>query len=53
MVTVLPWTKQNTMQRAMRTVLEWPQSYATSKRHTYYDNKEILTTTEAPPWNGQ
>ena len=22
---MLPWTKQNTMQRAMRTVLEWPQ----------------------------
>ena len=27
-VTVLAWTKQNTMQRAMRTVLEWPQSHA-------------------------
>ena len=30
-VTVLAWTKQNTMQRAMLTVLEWPQSHATSK----------------------
>ena len=30
-VTVLAWAKQNTMQRAMRTVLEWPQSHATSK----------------------
>ena len=39
-VTVLAWTKQNTMQRAMRTVLEWPQSHATSKQHTHYDNKE-------------
>ena len=28
---MLAWTKQNTMQRAMRTVLEWPQSHATSK----------------------
>ena len=37
----------------MRTVLEWPQSHATSKHHTYYDNKETWTTTEAPPWNGQ
>ena len=51
-VTVLAWAKQNTMQRAMRTVLEWPQSHATSKHHTHYDNKEIWTTTEAPPWNG-
>ena len=40
-VTVLAWTKQNTMQRAMRTVLEWPQSHATSKHYTYYDNKWI------------
>ena len=30
-VTVLAWTKQNTMQRAMRTVLEWPQSHVTNK----------------------
>ena len=30
-VTVLAWTKQNTVQRAMRTVLEWPQSHATNK----------------------
>ena len=36
---MLPWTKQNTMQRAMRTVLEWPQSHATSKHYTYYDSK--------------
>ena len=28
---MLAWTKQNTMQSAMRTVLEWPQSHATSK----------------------
>ena len=44
---MLAWTKQNIMQRAMRTVLEWPQSHATSKHYTYYDNKKILTTTEA------
>ena len=37
-VTVLAWTKQNTTQRAMRTVLEWPKSHATSK-HYKYDNK--------------
>ena len=37
---MLAWTKQNTMQRAMRTVLEWPQSHVTSKHHTHYDNKE-------------
>ena len=30
-VTVLAWTKQNTMQRVMLTVLEWPQSHATRK----------------------
>ena len=34
-ITVLAWTKQNTMQRAMRTVLEWPQSHATSKTYKY------------------
>ena len=34
-VTVLAWTKQNTMQRTMRTVLEWPQSHATSKNYKY------------------
>ena len=34
-VTVLAWPKQNTMQRAMRTVLEWPQSHATSKNYKY------------------
>ena len=28
---MLAWTKQNTMQRAMRTVLEWPQSHTTRK----------------------
>ena len=28
---MLAWTKQNTMQSAMRTVLEWPQSHATRK----------------------
>ena len=27
---MLAWTEQNTMQRAMRTVLEWPQSHATA-----------------------
>ena len=32
---MLAWTKQNTMQRAMRTVLEWPQSHATSKHYKY------------------
>ena len=39
MVTVLAWTKQNTMQRAMRTVLEWPQSPATSKTINMITNK--------------
>ena len=34
-VTVLAWTKQNTMQRAMQTVLEWPQSHTTSKNYKY------------------
>ena len=38
---MLAWTKQNTMQRAMRTVLEWPQSHATSK-HYKYNKKKIL-----------
>ena len=36
---MLAWTKQNTMQRAMRTVLEWPQSYATSKTINMVTNK--------------
>ena len=29
---MLAWTQQNTMQRAMWTVLEWPQSHAILKR---------------------
>ena len=37
-VTVLPSTKQNAMQRAMRTALEWPESHETSK-HYKYDSK--------------
>ena len=28
---MLAWTKQNTIQWAVRTVLEWPQSHAKSK----------------------
>ena len=32
---MLAWTKKNTMQRAMRTVLEWPQSHTTSKHYKY------------------
>ena len=36
---MLAWTKQNTMQRAMRTVLEWPQSHATSKHYNMITNK--------------
>ena len=28
---MLAWTQQTTMQRAMQTVLEWPQSHAISK----------------------
>ena len=36
---MLVWTKQNTMQRAMRTVLEWPQSHATSKTINMITNK--------------
>ena len=32
---MLAWTKQNTMQRAMRTVLEWPQSHATNRHYKY------------------
>ena len=38
-VTVLAWTKQNTMQRAMRTVLEWPQRYAICKTTNMIQNK--------------
>ena len=36
---MLAWTKQNTMQRAMRTVLEWPQSHAISKTINMITNK--------------
>ena len=36
---MLAWTKQNTMQRAMRTALEWPQSHATSKTINMITNK--------------
>ena len=36
---MLAWTKQNTMQRAKRTVLEWPQSHATSKTINNITNK--------------
>ena len=36
---MLAWTKQNTMQRAMRTVLDWPQSQATSKTINMITNK--------------
>ena len=36
---MLAWTKQNTMQRAMRTVLEWPQSRAPSKTINMVTNK--------------
>ena len=38
-VTVLAWTKQNTMQGAMRTVSEWPQSHAISKTINMLTNK--------------
>ena len=30
---MLAWTKQKTMQRAMRKALEWPQGHATSMTH--------------------
>ena len=36
---MLAWTKQNTMQRAMRTDLEWPQSHAISKTINMITNK--------------
>ena len=36
---MLAWTKQNTMQRAMRTVLEWPQRHATSETINMVTNK--------------
>ena len=36
---MIAWTKQNTMQRAMRTVLEWPQSHAISKTINMITNK--------------
>ena len=36
---MLAWTKQNTMQRAMRAVLECPQSHATSKTINMITNK--------------
>ena len=38
-VTELAWTKQNTMQRAMWTVLEWPQSHAIRKTINMITNK--------------
>ena len=36
---MLAWTKQNTMQRVMRTVFEWPQSHATSKSINMITNR--------------
>ena len=36
---MLAWTKQNTMQKAMRTVLKWPQSHATRKTINMITNK--------------
>ena len=36
---MLAWTQQNTMQRAMWTVLEWPQSHAISKTINMLTNK--------------
>ena len=36
---MLAWTKQNTMQRTMRTVLEWPQSHATTNIINIITNK--------------
>ena len=36
---MLAWTKQNTMQRAMWTVLEWPQSHATRKTINMITNR--------------
>ena len=36
---MLAWTKQNTMQSAMRTVLEWPQSHAIRKTINMITNK--------------
>ena len=36
---MLAWTKQNTMQRAMRTVLEWPQSHAKTNIINMITNK--------------
>ena len=36
---MLAWPKQNTLQRASRTVLEWPQSHATSKTKNMIKNK--------------
>ena len=39
---MLAWTKQNTIQRAMRTVLEWPQSHATRKTINMITNKHYF-----------
>ena len=36
---MLAWIKQNTMQRAMRTVLEWQQSHAIRKTINMLTNK--------------
>ena len=36
---MLAWTKQNAMLRAILTVLEWPQSHATSKTINMITNK--------------
>ena len=50
---MLAWTKQNTMQRAMRTVLEWPQSHATSKNYKYEpQQKHRLGTVSRKYWGG-
>ena len=42
---MLAWTIHNTMQRAMRTVLEWPQSQATRKTINMNTNKYELQQT--------
>ena len=50
---MLAWTKQNTMQRAMRTVLEWPQSHETSKLYKYYNTWSSLGWGgDGVGWNG-
>ena len=45
---MLAWTQQNTMQRAMWTVLECPQSHAISKTIKMLTNKSEVYDIDSP-----